>query len=190
MRRERNFIGPAGMGGMVSLWGASSLIRSVQSGAITLTDALSSATATVTAVDLPNSRLRFLGQTNDDYTSLPSQGLAKIVLTNATTITANVISNQNAGKLHVVNWELVEYAPGVIKSVQRGTITNAAESATITAVDTAKTSTDYLGNTDTGGGLAMSCMTRLILTNATTVTVSSVIPSNTQLTSYQAVEWF
>lgn len=49
MRRNRDFIGPAGMGGVVSLWGASSLIKSVQSGSLS-NGAGTTATATITAV--------------------------------------------------------------------------------------------------------------------------------------------
>ena len=165
------------------------VVKSVQRGTITLTDAGTSATATITAVVLANARLRWLGQTNNDSTSLPTQALARLAFTNATTITANTLANQNAGKLQVVSFEVIEYWPGVLKSVQRGTITTGTPTATITAVDVNKSELDYLGNTDSGGGIALSGLTRLALTNATTVTFSTGA-GNTQVTGYQVVEFY
>ena len=69
----------------------------------------------------------------------------------------------------------MSYAPSVIKSIQRGTITfsagdNETATATITAVVTAKSVLSVLGIEDSG--LDFSSLMRITLTNTTTITAS------------------
>jgi len=171
---------------LVARWGASSLIKSIQRGTIAITGATSN-TATVTAVDTANARLKYVGATYNNVAGTVDKAAVKIVLTNSTTITANVITSPGADTC-TVSYELIEYWPGVIKSVQRGTM-NGATTATITEVNTAKSEVDWLGSTDTTGGITATFITRLTLTNGTTVT-SNIGVVTAAVTSYQVVEWF
>src|SRR5690348_13736716 len=89
-----------------------SLIKLIQRGTITIADATSSNTATITAATLERSRLRHLG-----YQTVGGESNARnrLTLTNPTTITAN--RNGSVGDLEVA-YEVTEYQPGVIKLVQ------------------------------------------------------------------------
>ena len=192
MRRERNFIGPAGMGGMVGLWGASSLIRSVQRGTISTT--ATSATATIAAVNTANTVVVFLGMTQTQANVNLAVAIGRVTLTNATTITATL--GANAGTA-VFSYEVIEYQPGVIKSVQLGTVAvagNASATATVTAVDTNKSCTVMLGwsigtvAAPTADQFAMNT----VLTNATTITATRAIADagNSITVGFLLVEFF
>lgn len=192
MRTNRRLVGPLAAAGMVALWGQSSLIRSIQRGMIDLGGA-TSATATVTAVSLLNSRLRFLSVDNN-WNSGPQlqYEMPRLELTNETTITATRFAV--GGLVARVNWELTEYAPGVLKAVQRGTISigsgAATATATITGVDTAKTEMDFLGFS-TDATTDESGWARVELTNGTTVTSTRRgTGAFTTILSFQAVERF
>lgn len=177
------------MSGVVSLWGASSLIRSIQSGTITLTN-LTSATATISAVSLPNSVLVYAGYTVND-TGNSDIGAVRLELTNGTTVTATRQTSSAFGC--VVAYQVIEYAPGIVR-VQRGTVsTSAATSATATiaAVNTARAYVSYLGLSTTlaaaGGGYPY--FGRVDLTNSTTVTLN-LGTATTSTASFEVVEWF
>jgi hypothetical protein len=82
MRRQRNLLGPQGMGGMVGLWGASSMVNSIQYGQIDLVS-LTTNTATITSVNTANAMLVFLGESSVDQN--PAYiGAVRMTLTNAT----------------------------------------------------------------------------------------------------------
>lgn len=190
MRRQRNFIGPQGMSGMVSLWGASSLVQSIQRGSITIAAANASNTATITSVDITRSRLRILGYSNNNAVAAPASSSIRLALTNATTVTATRITTGASDA--VVDYEIIEYLPGVVRSIQRGIITllsATSVTATVTSVNTAKTELDFLGCTVTAN--VDTCFARLSLTNATTVTANrSSGAANETVVGYQVVEWF
>lgn len=80
-------------------------IKSTQRGVIQLASSVSAAAATIAAVVPGKTMLRFLGVNVDDAQG--SWGLAHIVLTNSTTITASRL--QANGLLTNVSWELTEY---------------------------------------------------------------------------------
>lgn len=80
-------------------------IKSIQRGVIQLTSSALEAAATIAAVVPGKTMLRFLGVNVDDAHG--SWGLAHIVLTNSTTITASRL--QASGLLTNVSWELTEY---------------------------------------------------------------------------------
>lgn len=84
-------------------------IKSIQRGTITLTSA-ASATATITSVDTSKSELRFLGETMNAAasTSALATNMARLALTNSTTITATRVSV--AADTTIVSWELTEWA--------------------------------------------------------------------------------
>ena len=113
MRRERNFIGPAGMGGTVGLWGASSLVQSVQYGTISLTT--TSNTATITLVDTTRSFVVFLGAFTADTSAVGARSWPSVVLTNATTVTA---STDNMFGTTDVGYLVIQFMPGIIKRIQ------------------------------------------------------------------------
>ena len=69
-------------------------IKSVQYGTVTMSGGQSTNTATITAVVVAKTVLHHLGQTIEAGSAL-SDGLARITLTNTTTITATRSSNNN-----------------------------------------------------------------------------------------------
>ena len=153
MRRPRSFIGPQGMGGMVSLWGASSLIKSVQRISV------ASVAVTITAVDVSRTILVWAG-VNGTYTfgASGNECNKRVTLTNSTTVTpvASVTSGAVTATISVI-----ELQPGVIKSVQYGaaTITAPAQTGTaaITAVNIDKSIMLFLGTGEgPGSGAALA----------------------------------
>lgn len=95
---------------------------------------------------------------------------------------------------------LSQFYPGSgIKSVQRGTITMAnletSASATISSVDTSKSMVSFLGFTTTESSANLDTyLTRISLTNSTTVTVNrntAFGPSGTRsiTVSYEVIEF-
>lgn len=178
----------------VSSWlrgGGTGIVR-IQRDIITIAAGATSNTATLpVAVDVSRSVIRFLGYTPNGAATTPDITQCRVALTNGTTVTAFVNSTGAAGR--VVSFEVIEYAPGVIKRVQRGTITTTASTNgtdTITTVDVSKSTLDYLGFTTdfTGGTDVGFCGTRIVLTNGTTVTAVGVGSLN-RTVGYQAVEW-
>jgi len=80
---------------------AGSIKFPIQRGVIAM-NAVTSATATITSVDVNKCELRMLGAYN---TSVASD-LASVVLTNATTVTANRGTTTGTSN---ISWELTEY---------------------------------------------------------------------------------
>lgn len=117
-------------------------IKSIQRGVIAIAGA-ASATATITAVHLRHARLRFLGYTNstDDAVNM----IARVELTDETTVTALRYATVAAGTS--VGWEVTEYWPGVIKSVQRGSVALSAspQNVTLAAVNSKRAEVHLLG---------------------------------------------
>ena len=194
MRRQRNLLGPQGMGGMVSLWGASSLIKSIQRGTITLGSGVTTGTATIAAVDTANAFVTMLGMSQSQANANFAVGCERVTLTNSTTVTVNI--GANAGDA-ILSYEVIEYLPGVVKSVQRGTISmagNASATATITEVNTAKSFCLQLGFSHSSlvTPTADQHCTKTVFTNATTLTASRATAdaNNPITTSYQVLEFF
>jgi hypothetical protein len=181
------------MGGMVGLWGASSLVKSVQRGVFTIAFGSTSASATIAAVDLANAILIYTGSTYNSDTSTDEQLFeCRLTLTDATTVTGN---RQNTGNGSDVGYEVIEFLPGVIKSVQRGTIslTGAQQSntATITSVNTARTMMGFLNSQDQDvNGYGARFKSTTVLTNGTTVTTARTTAVYTHASSYEVVEFF
>ena len=195
MRRPRNFLGPQGMGGMVSLWGASSLVDSVQEGTITIGAASLTNTATISAVDTSRSILVQRGATGSYSGSVTYEGQAWLAFTNGTTVTATRYNN--SGYTVAVSYAVIQFAPGVIKSVQRGTYQTAASgttaTATITAVNTSKSFVMDLGQYSTSYRYISDYLGYQNLTNATTVTGTRGMGGSVELImfwAYQVVEFF
>lgn len=159
--------------------------KSVVRGTITITGATSN-TATITSVDTTNSRLRTLGFTCNNNLDTAAQYNTVLALTNATTITASVITSPG-GDSTIVSYENYESYPGAYASVQRGTAT-VGSPATITSVDITKTELDWLGCNSNASSAVLTLGSRIVLTNATTVTATAGIASGVQSSGYQAME--
>jgi len=186
-------IGPLGSSGVVGLWGRSSLIKSVQRG----TGSYAS-TVTIASVVPENSLLFYSGNLFSANNDNKQYWFQRVSLTNATTLTFTLTGG--AGTT-TAGWQVIEFPPGVLKSVQRGTITLAAGAgsgtATITGVDTAKSVVNILGssNNDTvTGGYAggQETTSYAVLTNATTVTATrnAAAGAIAMVVSYEVVEFF
>ena len=190
MRRQRNLLGPQGMGGMVSLWGASSLIRSVQYFSGTVNAATTN--FTISAVDMANTVVLPLGVMSsyaDESFGVWQRAFTLSTATNVALIAGNWVGETAYGVV-------LEFAPGVIKSLQTGNISlfgATAVTATITSVNTAKTIvlTSVKSNGDNLSANVYDC-TGATLTNATTITASRNSASGIYIPFgyYFAVEFF
>lgn len=151
----------------------------IQRGTITINNASATGTATITAVDPNASELIWLGDTHGSAEANNSRRRARIAFTNSTTITA---TREDTTGVQTVSFEVVTYQSGVIKSVQRGTVTT---TATITQVETAKSKVSLLGwsTTQTDGDTGV----RIDLTNSTTVTATV---NNGAVAGYQVIEFY
>ena len=189
MRRNRDFIGPAGMGGMVSLWGASSLVLSVQRGTINITSA-ASATATISAVNTNNSVIRYLSFSNGGVST--NNVYPTVALTDSTTVTGTRY-NTSANSTQVV-FEVTEFAAGAIKSVQRGVVTLTATptNTTITAVgDMNRTQVDWLGWRFNNASAPTTYVQMWCnLTSTTNLQSQSNAGGANQQFGYQVTEWY
>lgn len=161
-----------------------SLVKSIQRGTTTLI-AQTSNTSTITAVDPNNSAIHFLGSTFNASSVNEAVSKARVTLTNATTVT--VTQNTANANTTTVSWEVIEYWPGVIKSVQRGTII-VTTTATITTVDTTKAIVDFLGFSSTVVSFDAQDQPNVVLTNATTVTGTATAAGAT--VGFQIVEFY
>lgn len=186
------------LGVTVGQWTLGSLLKGLKVGSITIADTVASNTATLSpAVVLANSILIRTGwnaDTTGGGNDIASNN-AYLALTNTTTVTATRGATQWG---LVTKFVLIEFVPGVIKSVQRGLITVAdatqSNTDTITSVDTVKSCFFPLGTTnDTTGTHGPSVLGSLVLTNATTVTATrgtAAEDNGALLIAYQVVEFY
>lgn len=188
--------GPLGGAGLVGLWGASSLIKSIQRGTITISSG-SSGTATINTV-VPDNCIVVHLQASSTQAVQPNLTVwfSAATLTNATTVTATwgvVVASTTC------SFEVIEFMPGVVKSRQTGTIiltggSESSDTATISAVDMAKAICSMPGqNTGTGGSATADELLKLVFTNATTITASrgavgAAFATNTAY--FQVMEFF
>jgi hypothetical protein len=171
-----------------------SIIRSIQRGTIAISSGASSNTATITAVTTANTMLLYNGNSSDDASGdNPSRAQARITLTNSTTITATRGATTN--NIPAVNYSAVEFFPGIVNSIQRGTITIADgdtdQAATITSVNTAKAEVFFLGqSSDIATETAAIRQVRVRLSSATEVIAERTGTVTGAVTvSYQVVEF-
>lgn len=166
-----------------------SIVKSLQRGTVTATGGNATGNATVTAVNTSFASLRYLGRTESNGGS--GDGIGYIQLLNSTTV--QLIRAFTAGN-NIVSWELVEYQPFFIKSIQRGVIScsGAGNTATITSVNTAKAHLNYLGNytNDNASGNSSEWFVRLDLTNATTVTATIASGLANYQVSFEVIEFW
>lgn len=194
MRTNRRPAGPLAASGMVSSWGASSMIESVQRGTLAVGSAGATNTATITSVDTTRSIVVW---GNVSAANVLTNGVfssnARIALTNATTLTATQ-DTSGSGLDQTIAYQVIQFRQGVVRSVQRGTV-NVSSTATITEVDTSKAFVSYLGfSTNNGspfnGTDPGTYKGRIVLTNSTTVTETIGIGGASVTTSFEVVEFF
>lgn len=176
---------------MVGLWGANSFIRSIQYGLVRVNASTATGTATITAINTANAALMYLGMSQDFVTDNANID-AHVVLTNSTTVTA-ARNATGPGNFLDVSFVVVEFVPGIVRSLQSGTITmgglQTSLTATITAVNAATAMVAYGHNLESTGD-ANASYSRVTLTNSTTVTVNRVSGTAGNTLAYQVVEFF
>lgn len=161
------------------------LVLAIQRGTIAITAI--SATATIASVDVANSRLRNLGQTYTSAADNVNQYFARLVFTNATTLTS-LVNTSTGGNTNTTAYEVSTHPNWVYKSIQRGTLAGGGGTATIAAVVMANTEVDNHGfSTTTVTANATAQLESVVLTNATTIT-SGVGTANATV-GYQSSEY-
>lgn len=189
-RRGADRVGPLGGFGHVGLWGASSLIRSIQYITITFDGVGATATATIAAVDTSRTAVVFLGWQSNDTTSTNSWVWSTLALTNATTVTATKANATTAPAARAV---VIEFAPGIVKSVQSGvfTVTSGTTNHTISAVNVSKSCLFPAGWRGDGNPFRNDYEnTALSLSSSTTVTGSCGYATPLIPTGFFLVEFF
>jgi hypothetical protein len=163
-------------------------ITSVQNVEINVNGTTSN-TATINSVNTANAVLFWQGETSA-ATSTQTDALARVTLTNSTTVTANVDSSANSV---TVKCTVVEFAPGsLVSAVQYGTITissgNTSNTATISSVTTSQAVVLFLGIT-TDGTTIPEGYSSVTLTNGTTVTANRNSNTNSSTIGYVVCEF-
>lgn len=176
---------------MVSQWGASSLVTSGQQGSITipLSGSANSNTSTISSVDLTRSIILWGGVLPSAYNRNDLDGI-RVALTNATTVTATR-SGVSAG-VSYTTYSVMEFQPGVIRSVQRGTSTMSSTTIhnTITVVNLAKTFFTFLGISDSDVSSTTQWLNAyMYFVNSTDLAVQ-VYTASSQVVGWQVVEFY
>jgi hypothetical protein len=189
VKRVAMHAGSLPMQGAVAAWGAPSIIRSWQSG---YTFGGASPTTTTILPVVPENCLLMHNGANSNYVP-PYYFQGRIELTNATTVSLLNVGRDGAGM--GIAWTVLEFVPGLIKSVQAGVIdlgTASSGTATINPVTPERSVlmlmgvvTDY--GTDTNGAI---WPTRLTLTNPTTITANRWQASTATKSPWRLVEFF
>lgn len=153
---------------------------------------VASATLAIAKVDTKRSYVRLLGISAAGATA--ESWFARVELTNGTTVTAYRLSDP-ASTIDV-SFEVVQEAPGVLRSVQQMTINftagNQTGPTTLTVpVEPTRTEVFYLGCevTTNGGGGALEQFFRAKLTDANTETMQhDTFASNAMTVGFVVVE--
>lgn len=165
----------------------STLVESAQYGTITITSGTTN-TATITSVDTARSAVFYLGNTTNSTTNTFSRSTG-VTLTNATTVTANCESSSTTTTSFVV----VQFASGIISSVQKVsdayTTSNTTDTKTITSVTTSRTMIAYGGQTCTSNRLDIGAYT-LELTSSTNINLIRGSTNASSRTAYYTVVEF
>jgi len=155
------------------IFGGAVSIDSIQTGTISLTAGQTTATTTITSVDTARAVLFKNGEhaaTSDSARWF--EVLQRIEIDSATVLRTR---RNTSGSAASVDFTIVEFSSADIASIQTGSITLStatSNTATITSVDTAKSICIFLGET-TGFTAGNTAQTKMVLTNATTVTMTT-----------------
>lgn len=171
--------------------GGSTYIASVQQVSITIAAGATSGTATISSVDTSRTFLVYQNFTNTNTGGVPNETLARIELTNATTVTA-YRNTSDAVFTVTVNATVVEGTSSLVDSVEYGTvsISSSTGTATISSVDTSRSAVFLLGNTTTASATTPNGRNAAVtLTNATTVTANIGVSSITGTAGFVVVQF-
>jgi len=160
-------------------------IKSIQSGTITIPPGSLSNTATINPVDTTRSLLLSLGYKSNSTSA--TRCLARLELTNSTTITA---ARHGTPSTVTISFIIIEFISG-IKSNQHGEISVddvASNTATINAVDTTKALVSHLAQSCDQIGVDRGLST-LTLTNSTTLTAEKLDTVGLAIVSFQVLEF-
>lgn len=155
---------------------STSYIQSIQQVEITIATSATTGTATISAVNTANAVIIWGGCRTTDTLGLANQDMARIDLTNSTTVTATR-STLSLTDTVIVCATIVEFTSAAITSVQYGNISfstvQTTKTATISSVNTSYAVVLYLGVASANtGSTTSSIYTGLQLTNSTTVTAT------------------
>jgi len=167
----------------------SAAIASVQAGTITIATSATSGTATISSVSTSNSAVFYLGFTCHGVINSSANCCPAIALTNATTVTASR-NTSSSGESVTVGYCVVNFASGVVNSVQPMTATlttaNASDTQTISSVNTGNALVLYNGVLTSTTSYDVFFY-NLQLTNSTTVTLSRGGTATSSRTIYYTV---
>lgn len=163
------------------------LIKRVQRGIVTITAGATFAFTTILTCDPDNSLVRLIGWTPAGGGSQTEPMMECYIQLAAASVTAA----QNTASIGVTDliaaFEVIEYWPGVIRSVQRGFVTSGTSATLATPVDATRATCDHLGRISTNAGFNISDYTYLTL-NANGLAIASAGGLGTD--AYQVVEWY
>ncbi len=176
---------------MVGLWGASSMVTSGQQANITIpaSVAANSNTSTISSVDTNRSIILWGGVFPSAYNRNDLDGI-RVALTNATTVTATR-SGVSAADSYTA-YSVMEFQPGVIRSVQRGTATMSSTTVnnTLTEVNRAKSFVTFLGITDSDVSSTTQRLNAYMYFSSSTNLAVAVYSAQSQVVGWQVVEFF
>lgn len=167
------------------------IVASVYRGVIVIANGSLTNTATIPAVDMTRSSLRFLGSSVGTAGSAADTH-AQLTFTNSTTITATRGSNINPLS---VGFEVITFNTGVVRRIQRGSISMVAvvsNTATLSfAVNTGKSTCGWLGSTNNDNTSANGAqwVGVVALANSNTVSATHGVAGATVTSGYEVVEW-
>lgn len=145
----------------------SNAVASIQQGTIVFASGDATKTATITSVGTGNSMVINLGNTTAKTTSSSGETVPSLTLTNATTVTA---TRGVTGTALTVGYAVIEFKPGIVKSLQQLTSTlnssNNTDNVTITAVNPQNTIIGYGGMNSTGSTFSNTQATMKLTTQS------------------------
>lgn len=168
------------------------IVKSVTPIAITIAAGSTSNTQTVSVV-AANSFIDWAGINAQGGNVVATTTWGSLVLTNSTTVTATRAVSDASNSLTLYG-TLIEFAPGVIKSMQIGSATMTAatsNTATITSVTTGNSAVVYNGTTfsSIANDFSHNVFCKNVLTDSTTVTVSRQGNTGTVTVYFTVVEF-
>lgn len=172
----------------------SNIIKSVQQVTTTIAASGTTVNATISSVNTASTMLAWGSWAPDLFAVGDTTRWPYTFLANATTLTSTRIGNSAATS--VTKLTVVEFYPRFVKSMNRAQTTigsgAASNTATIAAVNTAKTLVTWNGLTDSANDAANpgTCYLTAGLTNSTTITVAiGVSSTSTKTSSWEAIEF-
>lgn len=176
--------GPLTVSGVI-VDASSSLVNSVQYGAITIASGSASNTATITAVTNANTALHSLGFATTSP-SLAPNAIYPVLTLSGTTVTATLPANASGGNI-IVRFVVIEFQGAVLnQSVQNISATSSAAvtswTAAVTSVNTSNTICIFGGSS-----IGQSSTSPQVVKMAGTLTSSTLFTVNANTASFTAV---